>query len=49
MILTIVIVLGVLWLIGLLAHIGGGFVHLLLLIALVILVYDFVARRRSRI
>jgi hypothetical protein len=43
---TIIIVLVILWLLGLLAHIGGGLIHLVLLVALIILVYDFVAKRR---
>lgn len=47
MLLTIVIVLGILWLLGLVADIGGNFIHLVLLIALVVLVYDFVVGRRQ--
>lgn len=46
MLLTIVIVLGILWLLGLLADIGGNFIHLVLAVALVVLVYDFVVGRR---
>jgi hypothetical protein len=46
MIATIVIVLVILWLLGLVAHIGGGLIHLVLLAALVVLVYDFFTRRR---
>jgi len=44
---TIVVVLVVLWLIGWLAlHIGGGLIHLLLLIAVIVLLYNlFVGRR----
>ncbi|HZP55355.1 MAG TPA: lmo0937 family membrane protein [Candidatus Saccharimonadales bacterium] len=49
MLLTIVIVLGILWLLGLIAHIGGGLIHLVLLIALIVLVYDFVTRRRHHV
>lgn len=47
MLLTIFIVLVILWILGLLAHIGGGFINLILLIALIVLVYDFVTRRRA--
>jgi len=45
MLLTIVIVLGILWLLGLLADIGGNLIHLVLLIALVVLIYNFIGRR----
>jgi hypothetical protein len=46
MILTIFIVLIILWALGLLVHIGGGLINLLLLVALIVLIYDFIARRR---
>ena len=46
---TIIIVLILLWLLGLIAHIGGGLIHLVLLIALVVIVYDFVTKRRGRV
>lgn len=45
---SIVVVLVVLWLIGVLAHIAGGFVHLLLLVALLVLLSNFFAGRRAR-
>jgi len=46
---SVIVVLVVLWLIGLLAHIAGGFVHLLLLIALLVLLYNlFVGSRAGR-
>jgi hypothetical protein len=46
MILTIFFVLLILWALGLIAHIGGGLINLILLVALIVLVYDFVSRRR---
>jgi hypothetical protein len=46
MILTIFIVLLALWALGLIAHIGGGLINIILLVALIVLVYDFVSRRR---
>jgi hypothetical protein len=46
MILTIFFVLLVLWALGLIAHIGGGLINLILLVALIVLIYDFVSRRR---
>ena len=45
---SIVVVLVVLWLIGFLAHIAGGFVHLLLLVALIVLLYSLFVGRRAR-
>ncbi|MET3719003.1 MULTISPECIES: lmo0937 family membrane protein [unclassified Arthrobacter] len=47
MLLWIAVVIAVLWLLGLLANIGGGFIHLLLVVAVVILIFHFV-RGRSR-
>lgn len=46
MIWTIISILVVLWLIGLLAHIAGGLINILLVIALVVFIYDMLARRR---
>lgn len=40
MILGIVTVLLVLWVIGLLVHVGGGLIHILLLAALVVWLVD---------
>jgi hypothetical protein len=45
---SVVVVLVVLWLIGLLAHIAGGFVHLLLIVALIVLLYNLIAGMRAR-
>jgi hypothetical protein len=44
---TIAIVLVILWLLGFAIHIGGALIHLVLLIALIIFVYDFVTGRRK--
>ena len=44
---TILVILLVLWLIGLLANIGGGFIHLLLVVALVIFVIQLLTGRRA--
>jgi uncharacterized protein DUF5670 len=49
MIMTIIGILLLLWLVGLIAHIGGGFIYTLLVIALVVFIYDrLVGRRASR-
>jgi len=44
---TILVILVVLWLLGFSLHIGGGLIHLLLIIALVILVFNLVSGRRG--
>ncbi|HYE16626.1 MAG TPA: lmo0937 family membrane protein [Pyrinomonadaceae bacterium] len=44
---TILVVLLVLWLLGLIANIGGGLIHLLLVIAAVILVINLLTGRRT--
>jgi len=45
---AIVVILVVLWLIGLLAHVAGGFIHLLLIIALIVLLYNLFVGSRAR-
>lgn len=47
MLLWIAIIIAVLWLLGLLGNIGGGLIHILLVIAVVVLILHFV-RGRSR-
>ncbi|MBO9580005.1 MAG: lmo0937 family membrane protein [Sphingobium sp.] len=47
MLYTIVVILIVLWLIGLLAHVGGGLIHLLLLVAGIVFVFQLMTGRRS--
>ncbi len=44
---TIVSVLLVLWLVGLLANVGGGLIHVLLLIAGIVFVAQLVSGQRS--
>ena len=43
---TILAVLLVLWLVGLLTGTAGGLIHLLLVVALVILVFNLISGRR---
>ncbi|HZS76917.1 MAG TPA: lmo0937 family membrane protein [Ktedonobacteraceae bacterium] len=45
---AIVVILVVLWLIGLLLHVAGGFIHLLLVIALIVLIYNLIVGSRAR-
>ena len=46
---TIVVVLVVLWLLGLIGNIGGGLIHILLVLALIVIAYNFLSGRRRRI
>lgn len=48
MIWTIAVILFVLWLLGFVAfHVGGGLIHLLLVLALIVVVYQLVTGRRG--
>jgi hypothetical protein len=48
MLLTIAIILFVLWLLGaFVVHVGGGLIHILLVIAVVVLIWNFVTGRRA--
>ncbi len=40
-------VLVALWLIGFLLHIGGGLIHIILVIAVIVFLYQFLMGRRS--
>jgi K+-transporting ATPase A subunit len=44
---TIIVILLVLWLLGLIGSIGGGFIHLLLVLAIVVFVAQLLTGRRS--
>lgn len=44
---TIFIVLLILWLLGFSFHVGGGLIHLLIVVALVVLVINLLSGRRS--
>jgi hypothetical protein len=43
---TIFVVILIMWLLGFSLHVGGGLIHLLLVIALVVLVVNLVSGRR---
>lgn len=45
---AVVVILFVLWLLGLVAHIGGGLIHILLIIAVIALIYNLVVGARAR-
>ena len=48
MILTVGLIILVLWLLGFAIHIGGGLIHILLVIGLILLVLHFVRGRGTR-
>ena len=45
---TIVVILLALWFLGLLLRAFGGFIHLLIIVALIVLIYRLVTRGRVR-
>lgn len=47
MLMWIAIVLIVLWLVGFLAKIGGGLIHIVLVVAAVVFIYHLITGRRS--
>lgn len=47
MLLTITIILVLLWLAGFIGHIGGGLIHILLVIALISFIFNMLSGRRS--
>jgi hypothetical protein len=44
---TIIVILLVLWLIGLLVHVGGSLIHLLLVIAVIVFIINLLKGRRG--
>jgi hypothetical protein len=44
---TILVILLVLWALGFGFHIGGGLIHILLVIALIVLVFNLISGRRA--
>lgn len=47
MLYTIIAILIVLWLLGFIGHIGGGLIHLLLVVALIVFIVNLLTGRRS--
>jgi hypothetical protein len=45
----IIVVLFVLWLLGFLLHFGGGLIHLLIVIAIILVVYNMITGRGARL
>lgn len=44
---TILVILVILWLLGFIGHFGGNLIHILIVVAVIILIYNLVAGRRS--
>lgn len=50
MLVTIAVILFILWLLGFLAfHIAGGFIHILLIVAVIVVLWHLIAGRRGRV
>ena len=47
MIWTIIVVLFILWLLGFSLHIGGGLIHILLVLAVIVLIFNLLSGRRG--
>ena len=47
MVWTIIGIILLLWLIGFVAHIGGGLIHILLIIALIVFIYNQLSGRKA--
>ncbi len=48
MLMYIAIILAILWLLGFFVHIGGGLIHILLVVALISLIVHIVSGRRAQ-
>jgi len=46
---TIIVVLFFLWLIGFVLHVGGGLIHILLLVVLILIVYNLITGRGAKV
>jgi hypothetical protein len=44
---TILVILLVLWALGLVAHVGGSLIHLLLVVALIVFLFNLFSGRRT--
>ena len=46
---TIIVLLFIFWLVGFLVHFAGGFIHILLAIILILIIWNLLAGRRARV
>jgi hypothetical protein len=44
---TIIVILLVLWLLGFSLHIGGALIHLLIVLAVIVLIFNLISGRRA--
>ena len=44
---TIIVVLFILWLLGFSLHIGGGLIHILLVLEVIVLIFNLLSGRRG--
>jgi hypothetical protein len=44
---TIIVVLFILWLLGFTLHFGGGLIHILLVLAVIVLIFNLLSGRRG--
>jgi hypothetical protein len=44
---TIIVILAILWLLGFSFHVGGSLIHLLLVVAVIVLIFNLISGRRA--
>ena len=44
---TIIVILFILWLLGFSLHIGGGLIHIILVLAVIVLIFNLLTGRRG--
>lgn len=49
MLYTVIVALLILWLLGLIGNIGGGLIHLLLVVALIVFIYNMITSRNGKV
>lgn len=45
---TIIVILVILWLLGVVINIGGAFIHILIVAAIIIFIYNLITRNRNK-
>jgi hypothetical protein len=46
---TIIVILVVFWVLGLVVHIGGGLIHILIVVAVILLIFNLISGRGARV
>jgi hypothetical protein len=46
---TLVVILFVFWILGFLLHFGGGLIHILLVVAVILVIYNLITGRGARV